>query len=78
MKIYHGTSKENADSILSEGFRRPEGVYKGICFVTDIELAKEYGDVVLECEIKEMERILFFEDEIIKKLKPKVAWSKQE
>lgn len=71
MKLYHGTSEENANRILLEGFRKPPEKDKGLHFTTNIEQAKEYGDVVLECEIKDMEQVLFFDEEMIKTLKPK-------
>ena len=49
MKLYHGTSEENANNILDVGFRMP-----GIVFLdTTIEGAKEHGDIILEVEAKD-------------------------
>ena len=77
MKLYHGTSEKNAKQILLEGFKKPPGRDKGIHFTTNFEDAKEYGEVILVCEIKDMEQVFFFDEELIKTLKPKKIWGRK-
>jgi len=58
MKLYHGTHRKNLSSILKHGLKRKQkngywgaigdGTY--IYATKDIEIAKKYGDVVLEIE----------------------------
>ena len=61
MKFYHGTSKEKWNKILEEGVlwgynihKNDDGTeYRGYRYTyltPEIELAKEYGDIILEVE----------------------------
>jgi len=59
MKLYHGTKKKNLRSILKHGLLRGRktGGYWGdkgdtvyIYMSKDIEIAKTYGDVILEID----------------------------
>lgn len=61
MKLYHGTTSDNADAIENEGFYGSELsemtdgfttlTTGGVVFLTDdIEQARGYGDVVFEIE----------------------------
>ena len=57
MKLYHGTSRENAKRILMRGFKLSKTSNdffygRGLYFKPTVEGAKMYGDVVLEVEIK--------------------------
>lgn len=60
MKLYHGTSIENKEKILEEGFKTTYGNY-GECLylAVDKDLAYDYGDEIIEVEI---------EDEFIKEM----------
>ena len=61
MKLYHGTTPDNADAIENEGFFGSElseftdgftTTANGVVFLTDsIEEARGYGDVVFEVEL---------------------------
>lgn len=48
---YHGTTKENADKILSNGFNT-----ESVALTPDIEEAKDYGDHIVQVRIKENAR----------------------
>lgn len=71
MKLYHGTTSDNADCIEQEGFLGSElssltdgftNVTDGVVFLTDsIEQAKGYGDVVFEIEMLNVQPT-FFQD----------------
>lgn len=46
MTLYHGTSIESANSILDNGFTTKR------VYVTNYEMAKNYGDVIIELFIE--------------------------
>ncbi|CAE7224056.1 unnamed protein product [Symbiodinium natans] len=54
MKMYHGTTAANAQSILENGFKPSSNgmLGKGVYVSADIEKAKRYGHSVLEVEAK--------------------------
>ena len=49
--MYHGTTRQNADSIEKEGFRPSTGgmLGSGVYLSRDITKAETYGQVVFEC-----------------------------
>lgn len=65
MRLYHGTSQRNANSIEAEGFLGSElseltdgfsHVEDGVVFLTeDVEEAKEYGEAVIEVHLEGIE-----------------------
>ena len=70
IKLYHGTKRENLKSILKDGlkrFGRVDGEWKGdstyIYATPDIEIAKKFGDVVLQIEGKGLD-LRVWDDEI--------------
>ena len=53
---YHATTKESAESILTEGFKispvkNGNFLGRGIYFANDLETVKKYGDIVFRCTI---------------------------
>lgn len=69
MKAYHGTTKENKESILKDGFRIDIPPRKGrmhgdaIYLTTRKKWAKEFGDSIVEVEINDDYLEYFYDGE---------------
>lgn len=56
MKLYHGTATENKDKIITNGLVAQNGLIdcefipKYVYFTENIEVAKNYGDLIIEVE----------------------------